>query len=120
MSHHLSEKSSNLSADLLEERFFSKRCEKSGLKLFLCIHIDHELKQALSHANQALVSLFLGGGDYLSPISYQDQSYLGKPVPPLASIIQLENLEVHLLSLLKKLAPHYLFSKNFPVLLIKR
>jgi len=86
------------------------------LKLFLGIPADAEFQQALSQVNPNVLSLFMGGGDYLSEFSHNEQRYLGKPVPISPSVNQLESLEAHLLSLLRKLAPEYSFSKNPPVL----
>lgn len=79
------------------------------LDLFLGIHIDVELKTALSLANPHLVALFLTGGDYLSELSHENQHYIGKPLPPSPTLSQLESIEIHLLSMIKKLAPHYPF-----------
>lgn len=86
------------------------------LKLFLGFAPDAEFEQLLSRANPHLLSLFMGGGDYLSEISYNKRRYLGKPLPLTTPVSQLESLEVHLLSLLRKLAPEYAFSENPPVL----
>ncbi|MCC5832136.1 MAG: hypothetical protein JJU12_03740 [Chlamydiales bacterium] len=86
------------------------------LKLFLGFAPDAEFERLASRANPHLLSLFTGGGDYLSEISYKERRYLGKPVPSSLPVSQLESVELHMLSLLKKLAPDYPFSENPPVL----
>ncbi len=84
------------------------------LKLFLGIAADVELEKALSKINPHLLSLYMSGGNYLSAVSLKEQRYFGKPAPLSSSVNQLENLETHLLSLLRKLVPEYPLSK--PVL----
>lgn len=88
------------------------------LQLFLGFPPDTAFERLVSRVNPSLLSLFLEGGDYLSEFSHKNRRYLGKPVPLSTSINQLENLEIHLLSLLRKLAPEYPFSNNPPVLVI--
>lgn len=56
-------------------------------------------------ASPFLVAHFTKGGDYLQEISFQDQLYLGKAAPLLASMQQLEDLEAHIRSILARLVP---------------
>lgn len=86
------------------------------LKLFLGIPSNEALQKELARANPCLRSLFMGGGDYLTEITHSQQRYIGKPIPLSIPVNQLENLEEHILSLLRKLTPEYAFSKNPPVL----
>ncbi len=87
------------------------------LKLLLGIAADVEFEQIVGRTNPNLVSLLMSGGDYLSEISLDNQRYLCKPIPLSTTVNQLENIEIHLLSLLRKLAPNYSFAKNPPVLI---
>jgi hypothetical protein len=86
------------------------------LQLFLGFALDSTFDQLVSRANPHLLSLLTKGGDYLSEFSHNHKRYLGKPIPSSLPIAQLESLEIHMLSLLKKLAPEYPFSENPPVL----
>ena len=86
------------------------------LKLFLGFSTDDSFQQELKLTNPYIVSQFIGREEYLHEVTYQDKYYLGKYLSVYPTPDQLEDLERHLLSLLNKLAPHYPFSDNPPVL----
>jgi len=87
------------------------------LKLFLGFAPDEAFQIELQRANPYFISLFIGKAEYLQEISVQGKYYLGKHLSSFPTLDQLEVLEKHLLSLLSKLTPHYLFLKNPPVLI---
>lgn len=84
--------------------------------LFLGFSIDPSFKTSLRSVNPHLVSLLTSGGDYLQKISTANQEFLGKTIPDFPNFEELESLETHLISLLKKLAPQYPFHTNPPKL----
>lgn len=71
-------------------------------KLFLAVPQTKELKSYLQKANVHLLSLF-----QLVEIELKDQSFLGKEVALLSQLEQLLNLEQHLFSVIKRVAPQY-------------
>lgn len=87
------------------------------LNLFLGLALDEEFHRELAQINPYLSSLMIGKEDYLQEAHAQGQSYLGKCLAPLPTLDQIEDLEKHVLSLLKKLVPHYSYSQN-PLLLV--
>jgi len=87
------------------------------LKLFLGFQTDEFFRKELQKANPYLVKLFVGQEDYLQAITYEDNHYLGKYLSTFSTIEHIEDLEKHLLSLLKQVAPRYPFAHNPPFLL---
>ena len=71
-------------------------------KLFLGIPQTPQLKKVLETTNPHLLALL-----NLTPIEQSGSTYLGKEVPTFANLEQLSNLESHLTSLIKRVAPHY-------------
>jgi hypothetical protein len=87
------------------------------LKLFLGFLPDEAFQGQLLQTNPYLTALFIGKEEYLQEINHQGKRYLGKHLSSFPTLDQLEDLEKHILSLLHKLAPHYPFAKNPPVLI---
>lgn len=77
------------------------------LKLFLGFQLNPTLTEHLSRAPLHLVQLFTTGGDFLCTLEQENKRYLGKFPSPSPSLEDLELLEAHVVSLLKKLAPRY-------------
>lgn len=71
------------------------------MNLFLGVQLTNELQAEL---NPSLLALFRG---YLSEVSYKDVSFIGKQTEQMPTIDELDNLESHIQSLLKRLAPKY-------------
>ena len=71
------------------------------MKLFIGVPLTTELQQALQ---TKLAPVFK---DYLVKIETPSGHYLGKQTPAMATIEQLDNLESHINSLVKRLAPNY-------------
>lgn len=89
-------------------------------KLFLGHPVDAYYKQLLSEANPKLLSLFIQPeGEYLQQTVYQDQAYLGRFFPCPYHISDMDLLEAHVYSLLKRLVPEYPYEETslwlFPV-----
>jgi hypothetical protein len=87
------------------------------LKLFLGFALDEAFQKELNKADSYFTTLFIGKEEYLQDISHQGRCYLGKYLLSYPSLDQLEDLEKHLLSLLKRLTPRYSFTQNPLVLL---
>ena len=71
------------------------------MNLFIGVPLTPELQVAL---NSKLAPLFK---DYLTEVKTANGPYLGKATPHLATVEQLDNLESHINSLVKRLAPSY-------------
>jgi len=84
------------------------------LKLFLGFTPDAAFENELKKCNTHLVALMIDKEDYLQKIEHKSQTYLGKHISEKPTVAQLEDLEIHLLSLLQKLTPNYNFSQNPP------
>lgn len=88
-----------------------------GLNLFLGLPLDEEFHKELAQTNPYLSSLLIGPEEYLQKAHEQGKSYLGKCLAPFPTLDQIEDIETHVLSLLKKLVPHYAYSQN-PLLIV--
>jgi len=76
--------------------------------LFLGFPVNPSFAAQLSLVNPDIVRYFVKqNGDYLIEISHFNQLYLGKYIEGIASFSQLELLETHIHSLLKKLTPDF-------------
>lgn len=84
------------------------------LKLFLGFASDVAFENELNQCNPHLVAFMIDREDYLQKIEHKNQTYLGKYISVKPTVAQLEDLEIHLLSLLQKLTPNYNFSQNPP------
>jgi|GEM_PF-3749942 hypothetical protein len=84
----------------------------SGLELFLGFPMDEVFQKSLKKNNPYLVSFLIGQKDYLQEASYEGMQYLGKCVEAYPTLDQLSHMEIHLISLLKRLAPQYPFQSN--------
>lgn len=71
--------------------------------LFLGVPLDKELAQTL----ELLPKTFAQGETYLSKVQFQDRTFLAKPIGEKADLETLHLLEVHLISVFKKLLPHF-------------
>ena len=87
------------------------------LKLFLGFQTDETFSKELLQTNPYMISLFVGKEDYLQEIHLEGKRYLGKHLSSFPTLDQLEDVEKHIVSLLKQLAPRYVFAKNPPYLL---
>jgi hypothetical protein len=82
------------------------------LNTFLGFPIDPLFEKHLQKTNHHLVMLFTAGGNYLEKIFFQNKDYLGKFMSPLPLIEEVECLQANILSLLRKLVPHYPIKEN--------
>lgn len=82
--------------------------------LFLGFPVSPDFARLLSKANPHVVSLFIqkGEGEYLQEMIFKEKIYLGKSVANLTDFSELELLEKHIYSILKKLVPDYPFKEN--------
>lgn len=87
------------------------------LKLFLGLPLDPTFEWEMRKSNPYLVSMLTTTGPYLQKIEINNKKYLGKFLSPTPHLSEIDLLEVHILSLLRKIAPHYLFATNPPVLI---
>lgn len=87
------------------------------LKLFLGFAADEIFHKELSTTNPYLISLFVGKEGYLQEISHQGRCYLGKYFHSFPTLEHIEDLEKHLVSILRRLAPRYPFERN-PLVLV--
>src|SRR5690606_17887881 len=87
-------------------------------KLFLGFPVDRLFSQELEKIPRPLLERFIGErGEYLVEVQHEGLRFLGKPCPAQVSLQELEQLELNIYSLLKKLvqvvpyneAPLYLF-----------
>jgi hypothetical protein len=83
-----------------------------SLKLFLGFLADELFSKELKQANPYLVSLFFKKEQYLQEVRHEGKCFFGKSLPPFPTLEQIEDLEKHLLSLLKQVAPRYPFANN--------
>jgi hypothetical protein len=88
-----------------------------NLRLFLGLQADEAFQKALQQVNPYLISIFVGKEEYLQEILHDGKCYLGKFLSPFPSLDQLTDVERHLLSLLKQVAPRFCFSERPLVLL---
>lgn len=89
-------------------------------KLFLGFLISQEYENALLAINPQLFALFIHTkSEYLHEIVYHEQRYLGRFIPSPCELSDLELLETHIYSLLKRLVPDHSYENNalwlFPV-----
>lgn len=93
-------------------------------KLFLGCQIDSCYEKYLSKANPQLISLFIQPkGEFLNEAIYQDQRYLGRFISSPSDLSDIELLQPHIYSLLKRLVPDYSYETMplwlFPVIEVK-
>ncbi len=84
------------------------------LNLFLGFAGDQLFQKELNKANATLRSLLIGKKDYLEEVNCEGKSWLGKHLAEFPTLEEIEGMEKHLVSLLKKLTPNYPFSENPP------
>ena len=90
-----------------------------NVKLFLGMHLDSALKEAISLNHPDFVKLFLNHTDaYLFTTIFEDQKYLGKFIDSGTSLADLQLSQNNLLSIAKKLAPNYPFNPQNTVLFV--
>lgn len=87
------------------------------LSLFLGFPCDALFEKELELANPFFVTFLTSGGDYLEATYENQKKYLGKKLPPLVTLPELECFELHIISLLRRLAPHYSFNTH-PLILL--
>lgn len=79
--------------------------------LFLGLLVDEVFSAALKKLAPEYLALFLNSEDtYLEEIHFNGKRYIGKYVDNEESLAQLELLEAHIFSLLKKLVSDYDYS----------
>jgi hypothetical protein len=84
-------------------------------KLFLGCQVDASFEKHLSKTSPQLISLFIQPkGEYLHQMIYQDQRYLGRFITSPSNLSEIELLELHVFSLLKRLVPDYSY-ENAPL-----
>ncbi|CCB85666.1 MULTISPECIES: hypothetical protein [Parachlamydia] len=85
--------------------------------LFLGFHVDFQFSESLSEINPEILRIFIQKeGDYLTEVYHRKKKYLGKSIEGVTDLTQLELLEEHIYSLLKKINPHYP-CREFPLYL---
>lgn len=92
--------------------------------LFLGFPVDTLFSSLLDKLNPEYKALFLQSGeDYLSQVTFQNSSYIGKFVQNEESLAQLELLEANVRSILKKFVVDYPYQDHslvlFPIPQIK-
>ena len=83
-------------------------------RLFLGFRSNSFIEETLQTANPHLVTLFLGStqDEYLCRIEKNDHHYIGKFLPELTDIDDLEQLQNHVLSIAHRLVPDLNLEKN--------
>jgi hypothetical protein len=87
------------------------------LRLFVGFELSSCLKKEFEKANPHLVHLFTSSDNYLQKASVESKDYLGKYTSFPLTLNDLIDIEKHLTSLLRRLAPSYPFEKSACVLL---
>lgn len=83
-----------------------------NVQLFLGFPVDSLYRSLIDRADSALVSLFLqDSGEYLQQIDHEGITYYGKLFDK-ATLHDLELLENHIFSLLRKLVPDYAYEET--------
>ncbi|PJD94725.1 MAG: hypothetical protein CK425_10815 [Parachlamydia sp.] len=86
-------------------------------RLFLGFPVNSHFAAQLSLVNPDIVRYFVQqNGEYLIEVSYLNQLYLGKYIEGVANFAQLELLETHIYSLLKRIAPEFAY-REVPLIL---
>jgi hypothetical protein len=85
--------------------------------LFAGLLVSADLQIHLNQADTNLKAAFLQSSDYLQFITYQDQLYIGKQMGDLLAVAELENVHLHLSSLLKRLLADYSYDPYSLVLI---
>lgn len=67
--------------------------------------MDGDVEKSCS--NRYLFDHFTSGGEYLKRVTHEGKIYLGKEVSLILTMQELERVEAHILSLLKRLVPTF-------------
>ena len=82
-------------------------------KLFFGFPINDSFSHALMQNKPEYNSLFIQEGDaYLKKVTFHGMCYLGKYINNEVPLNQLESLEIHIFSLLKKLVANHNYSTH--------
>lgn len=80
----------------------------SNTALFLGVKVTPALQKELETIPEGKRAILINSqGEYLHPYEHSDGLYLGKPVTSPHSVKDLELTEVHIVSLLRRLLPHF-------------
>lgn len=86
--------------------------------LFLGFPVDSVFASHLAAINPEIIRLFFQKEEgYLTEIIYLNQTYIGKFIEGSTNVLQLELLETHIYSVLKKIIPSYPYQKKSLTLL---
>ncbi len=86
-------------------------------KFFFGFLVEGLYQKFLLSVNISLLNVYIGkGGNYLQEEEFQSQRYLGCYLLSPAEIPQLELMELHIFSLLKRLIPNYPYDNSTLVL----
>jgi hypothetical protein len=85
--------------------------------LFLGFPATQEWEQSIKTINPHLVAYFINGREYLHEVMLSHEKFLGKSVEGVCSLKTLEELQIHILSLLKRINPDFVFPRE-PLVLI--
>ncbi len=86
-------------------------------KFFLGFQIDELYQNALSSVNKQLFEHFVQSkGNYLQQVTFQGQDYLGCHLKSPIEISDLELMQVHTFSLLRRLVPETQYLYNHSIL----
>lgn len=90
-------------------------------RLFLGHPVDSYYEKLLSEVNPKLISLFIQSeGEYLHQALYQDRRYLGRFFSSPCNVSDIDLLQSHVYSLLKRLVPNFPYEEKplwlFPVI----
>jgi hypothetical protein len=91
--------------------------KNSNTSLFLGLLVDSQFSVELDKNSKDLLSYYIKSSDeYLREVDFDGKRYLGKFIQNEEPIYQLELIETHIISLLKKLVPHYPYENSHLVL----
>jgi hypothetical protein len=85
--------------------------------LFLGLPITEHWERSIQLINPHLLRYFINGKDYLHEIQMGCEKFIGKPTEEILSLKQMEELNIHILSLLKRINPHFPISRDSLILI---
>ncbi len=91
--------------------------EIGNLQIFFGFPTSVQYRAELNDVSQPLLDAFISADDsYLQFLSNESGSYLGKMIEAPVSLDSLESQKDHIISLLRRLVPHYTYKRDSFVL----